>query len=415
MSTPSLKNPGAFLPVVMSLAALALVLAMEVRIMKSLTLTLVLAALLAGPASAQSPSSFACDLYSALSHTEGNLFFSPLSVSTALAMTYGGARGQTAAEMAAVLHFLNDQEITHAANRELLAGLMTNDEDPYQLAIANRLWPAQSLALKQEFLDLTERFYQAEPQSLDFAGHAEDARQTINRWAEENTLGMIRDLLKKGDLDAATLLVLTNAVYFQAGWASPFDKDRTEKGEFMAAGGQTRPVDFMTQQGSFPLAAIEGARLLQMPYDAGPLAFVVILPEEMDGLARLEKALSPAALDSWLSQLKEQPAVVQLPHFELECRAELSDTLQKMGMPSAFGPGADFSGMTDARIYIDQVIHKARIKVDEEGTEAAAATAVIMRKSMPTVFRADRPFLFLIRDTETGAILFMGRLADPTG
>lgn len=377
---------------------------------------LALAGLLPEPAPGAEPAggqtAFACDLYQALGSAEGNLFFSPLSISTALAMTWAGAHGNTAAEMAAALHFTGSAQQVHAANSALLDGLTTSENDPWQLALANRLWPATGLELRPGFLDLTEKYYHARPQELDFAGATEEARLTINSWAEDNTQGMIKDLLHRQDLSAATLMVLTNAVYFQAAWTRAFDAAQTTVQPFHLAGGGASEAPFMTQQGAFPYLHTEGAQVLQLPYAGSSLAFVAILPDDPAGLAQLETELTPATLDHWLQGLAAHDLTVMLPRFEMTWRDGLRVPLEELGMKQAFTGAADFSAMTPARVFIDQVIHQARIKVTEEGTEAAAATAVIMRKGMRTVFRADHPFLFLIRDTRTGAILFMGRLAE---
>lgn len=361
------------------------------------------------------PNAFACDLYHQLSAADGNLFFSPLSISTALAMTWAGAGGRTAAEMAAVLHFTGPALPVHAANEAMLGSLATGESDSWKLAIANRLWPARGLELRPAFLELTEKYYHARPQVLDFAGATEEARRAINRWAEDNTAGMIKELLQQGDLDSLVRLVLTNAIYFQADWASAFDAAQTGVGSFHPADGVVLQVPFMTQTGTFPYRRIDGVQVLQLPYAGSSLAFVAILPDEPDGLARVEAELDFARLDRWLKDLEEQELSVQLPRFDLTWRNELREPLQNLGMKLAFSGAADFSGMTSAGVSIDQVIHQARIKVTEQGTEAAAATAVILRENMQMMFRADHPFLFLVRDTRTGDIVFMGRLSEPQG
>lgn len=366
-----------------------------------------------GAEPAAGPTAFACDLYRQLGAADGNLFFSPLSIHTALTMTWAGAAGPTADEMAAVLHLQGPAAAVHAASGALLDGLTSSENDPWQLALANRLWPATGLDLKPGFLDLTEKYYHARPQELDFAGATEEARLTINSWAEDNTQGMIKDLLHRQDLSAATLMVLTNAVYFQAAWSRAFDAAQTTVQPFHLTDGSVSEAPFMTQQGTFPYLHTDGTQVLQLPYAGSGLAFVAILPDDAADLAQLETELTPATLDQWLQGLTAHDVTVLLPRFEMTWRAGLREPLQELGMKEAFTGAADFSALTPARIFIDQVIHQARLQVTEEGTEAAAATAVVMRKGMRTVFRADHPFLFLIRDTRSGAVLFMGRLADP--
>ena len=356
---------------------------------------------------------FAWDLYREAGGKRDNLFFSPLSISLALAMTYAGAEGQTAREMAAVLHFGKDETLLHAASRELMAKLI-DTEASSRLALANRLWPADGMRLKPEFLALAARYYGAEPQTLDFVAHTEDSRLAINHWVSDQTGKMIDDLLQEGDLTPQTLLVLTNAVYFQGSWARAFKPGRTRTIPFRLESGQSVDTQCMQQEGTFDFAETDEVKILQMPYADSDLAFLVLLPVRPDGLADLETRLEGAFLDRLLEQLRPQGVAVTLPRFELDSRTELQQVLQRLGMVEAFGGKADFSRMTDGAIHIDEVIHHGHIKVDEQGTTAAAATAVMMEKSMGlSFFRATHPFLFMIRDTATGSILFLGRLMNP--
>jgi serpin B len=354
-----------------------------------------------------------CDLYQCLAEKPGNLVFSPASISLALAMTYGGAQGQTAAEMAHALHFPDEAKALHAGNQMLSLGLEMSESPTVFLAVANRLWPDLSLKLKPSFLNLCASNYGAAPEALDFAHHPDLARQAINSWAEEQTHGLIKDLLEKNDITGATLMVLTNAITFKGTWARAFDPDRTRSGQFHISDDQQVKADFMTQEGPFPHAAVEGVQLLELPYRQGELAMLIALPDPDLELAQLEATLTPRLLEQWNDALRQTDLMVTLPRFGMTYRTELRAILQELGMDLAFSGQADFSGMTDSRIFIDQVIHKARIEVDEKGTEAAAVTAVTMRKSAKPRFRADRPFLFLIRDTKTGAVIFAGRVVDP--
>ena len=366
---------------------------------------------------AEANNAFALDLYGQLKGTEGNLFFSPYSVTSALAMTYAGARGQTDAEMAQVLHFSLPQERLHPACAQLKQSIEADQSVAgCELSVANALWAQQGLHVLDDFRQLTRTHYGAGLRELDFRTATEQARQTINRWVEQQTRDKIRDLLKRGDVAPDTMLVLTNAIYFKGLWQSQFDKTQTREAPFAVEPGQQVQVPMMSQKGEFGLGHGDGLQLLELPYVGDELTMVILLPRAQDGLAALEESLNTANLGKWLGTLREREIVVSLPRFELTVRFDLTDVLRAMGMSTAFTGRADFSGITGARdLLIDKVVHKAFVSVDEEGTEAAAATGVVMRKtSLPPTFRADHPFLFLIRHQPTGAILFVGRVIDPS-
>ncbi len=366
---------------------------------------------------------FALELYAQLRSADGNLFFSPYSISSALAMTAAGARGETAAQMEKVLHFAPGGGETHAAFEAIQRRLeAVQSKGELQLAVANSLWPQKDYPFLPEFLALVEARYDAGITPLDFAGDTEGARQTINGWVEEKTREKIRDLIAQGNLDPLTRLVLVNAIYFKGSWASRFDAARTEVADFQVSADSTAKVAMMAQTRKFPYAETDECQVVKLPYAGGDLSMMVVLPREPDGLAALEAQLSPERLAEWTSQLAEREVRVQLPKFKMTWgAAELNGRLKALGMRDAFdGNRADFSGMDGKTdwLYIGLVLHKAFVDVNEEGTEAAAATAVAMRvKSMsrpPVEFRADHPFLFLIQEEETGTILFLGRVADPT-
>lgn len=366
---------------------------------------------------------FALDLYDQLKAQDGNLFFSPYSISSALAMTTAGARGETAAQMEKVLHFAPGGGEAHAAFETLQERLETvQARGVVQLAVANSLWPQKDYPFLPEFLELVKARYDAGITPLDFAGETEGARTTINRWVEEKTREKIRDLIAQGNLDPLTRLVLVNAIYFKGSWASRFDAARTEEADFQVAADSTVKVPMMAQTRKYSYAEMDDRQVLKLPYEGGDLSMLVVLPREKAGLAALEAGLSLERLAEWTSQLAEREVRVLLPKFKLTWGAvELNRNLMALGMADAFDDQrADFSGM-DGRmgwLYIGLVLHKAFVEVNEEGTEAAAATAVAMRvKSMPrppVEFRADHPFLFLIQEEETGTILFMGRVEDPS-
>lgn len=373
----------------------------------------------------QGNNQFAIDLYSQARTQPGNLFYSPYSISMALAMTFTGAHGQTAREMAATLHFPSDAESFHAKFAGLDAQILGGPEPrPYQLTTANALWGQQGLSYDPRFLQMTERYYRAGLHPIDFKANPEAARKTINAWIESQTHDKIKDLLASGTVDELTDLILTNAIYFKGAWAVPFPKPETKEESF-ATGTERIPVSMMHQTGQFGYIddKIGGLQALSLPYAGNSLAMVVLLPKKPDGLDTLEATLSASKLDGWINKLSSELVEVSLPRFKLDAGLDLKKSLQSLGMVQAFTAEADFTGMTtDRRLNISAVIHKAFVAVNEEGTEAAAATAVLMVRSLamvrpkpPVVFRADHPFLFLIRDVRSGSILFMGRVTNPKG
>ena len=362
---------------------------------------------------------FALDLYAKLRSEPGNVIYSPYSISTALAMTYGGARGETAAEMARVLHFPAGPDALAPCYRELIQevngyGLPRE----YQLLTANALW-GQRGRFRPDFLELTRANFGAGIRDVNFQFDPERARETINRWIESQTAGKIKDLLHKGDVDRLTELVLTNTIYFKAAWQTPFKPASTDaNGVFRIAADQTVQIPLMQQIETLPYADAGTFQALALPYEGGDLQMLVLLPKTGDGLAELEKTLTADKLQECVSKLRSQRIHVTLPKFKITQRVDLADKLSSMGMSSAFTSAADFSGMNGKRdLFISKVIHHAFVAVDEEGTEAAAATAVIMARASavrPALdFKADHPFLFLIRDAKTNSILFLGRLQNP--
>jgi serpin B len=375
---------------------------------------------------AESDNAFAVDLFGRLRRQPGNLFFSPLSISAALAMTYAGARGETAAEIAAVMHFPEDPSRLHPAFKQLQESLLAagkTEDPPYELDLANRLWGQRDYEFRPEFLTTTRDFYGAELALVDFAGALEPTRQGINAWVAGRTKQKILDLIPQGALGPSSRLVLTNAIYFHGKWARQFKEKLTRQEPFWRTTTESIDMPMMRQSGSFAYAESGNVQMLELPYRGGELAFVILLPKERDGLAELERVLTCEDLGRWLAGLQGSAREVDLtlPKFKLTSSFELADVLRAMGMRTAFTSAADFSGMASkGDLQIDRVIHKAFVDVQEEGTEAAAATAVTMRVTsvqspvQKVIFRADHPFLFLIRDLRTGSILFLGRLADPS-
>jgi serpin B len=358
---------------------------------------------------------FALDLYKKVAEKQdGNLILSPYSISSALAMTYAGARGETAEQMKRTLRFTLPPERLHPAFGGVTDSLQTaGRKRPYELNIANALWAQQGMGFVPEFLEVTDKSYGAARREVNF-GDPEAARGTINRWVEEQTQERIKDLLKSGDITPSTRLVLTNAIYFKGTWKHQFKKERTYEGDFETAPGVKVKVPMM-RHSEIKLWTYEGEtwQLLELPYEGDRLSMVFLLPKRRCGLRAVESRLTLAELEHGLAQLKEQKLDVSLPRFKFASRFELGRILSDLGMPLAFS-GADFSGITPhAGLQIKDVIHGGNVEVDEVGTIAAAATATTMYRSAPPRFRADHPFLFFLRDTKSGHILFAGRVSDP--
>ncbi len=365
---------------------------------------------------------FGLDLYRALAaERDGNLFFSPYSIALALTMTYAGARGQTAEEMAAVLGLALPDEQVHPAMNALDLALHAGEDqglDSYEPPIfrsANALWGQDGLGFEEAFLETLAANYGAGMRVTDFA-KSEEARAAINAWVEEQTEERIKDLIKPGMLSALTRLVLTNAVYFKAQWQNPFLESATEDGTFHQWDGTDVTVPMMRQTESLGYYAADGIQVVELPYAGQSHSMLILLPEEGQ-LADLAAGLDEARLRELVGGLKRQTVALTMPRFEYEAEFELGEVLAGMGMPTAFGEGADFSGMTtEADLYISEVVHKAWVAVDEKGTEAAAATAVIMVEAAipmePVEMVVDRPFLFAIRHRSTGALLFVGQVAE---
>jgi len=384
--------------------------------------------MLAGPATsgadepagiATAVNTFAVDIYRALDGGQGNLFLSPASISYALGMTRVGARGTTAQEMDRVLHLPADRTAAAAGYGQLMRILNVQDK-PWTLSLANRLYGQRGLTFRTEFLATVENDFDGGFETVDYRSDAEAARLNINSWVARQTADRIDELLGPDAVNAHTRLVLVNAIYFLADWMSAFDGNDTHDLPFHATDGTTADVPTMTQESHFAYTSTAELQALTMPYKGDELEMVVLLPSPDLGLAGLEERMSNDNLAAWLAGGNRVNVRVYLPKFEFTAEFNLGDTLAEMGMPSAFVNRADFSGMIDGGgLAIDDVVHKAYVRVDEKGTEAAAATGVIMRATSisppPEIFRADRPFLFLIRHKPTGVVLFMGRVMDPQG
>jgi serpin B len=368
---------------------------------------------------------FALDLYQQLRTKDGNLFYSPYSISVALAMTYAGAKGETEEQMAHTLHFGLPQDRLHPALNSLdieLAkrgeGAEGRDSEGFRLNIVNTIWGQKDYKFLSSFLDTLAENYGAGLRVMDFAVSSEESRITINDWVSEQTEGKIEDLIPQGLINELTRLVLTNAIYFNAAWAYPFEESMTWDEPFHLLDGSEVTVPMMRQTENFVgYTEGEGYQAVELPYDSHELSMVILLPRE-GNFEQFEGSLDHQLLAPILEALEHDSVNLKMPKFEFESGFGLSDTLAVMGMSDAFSGNADFSGMTGNReLFIQEVIHKAFVSVDEAGTEAAAATAVVMVTSAPPeepiVVNVNRPFIFLIRDIETGSLLFMGRVLNP--
>jgi serpin B len=368
-------------------------------------------------------SAFAFELYQALREQEGNLFYSPHSISVALAMTYSGARGETAQQMADTLQFMLEQERLHPAfnwlDAELASrgeGAQGKDGEGFKLNIVNAIWGQKDYEFLPTFLDVLAENYGAGLRILDFANETEKSRLIINDWVSDQTEQRIKDLIPKGIITSGTRLVLTNAIYFNAAWAYPFNESMTADGPFYLLDGGQVSVPMMKQTEAFGYTEGEGYQAVELLYDGDELSMVILLPAA-GNFEAFEEELQAQQVCDIISGLQPTGVALTMPKFEFDSEFSLKDTLAGMGMPVAFSGAADFSGMTGSPgLSISAVQHKAFVSLDEAGTEAAAATAVIMDEEEPdqqAEITINHPFIFLIRDIETGAILFVGRVMNP--
>ena len=365
---------------------------------------------------------FALDLYGHLRASPGNLFFSPYSISTCLAMTYAGARGDTERQMSRALHLDSDQQKVHAAFSELQRQLAeASNQKGIELSIANALWAQKGHPFLPAFLGIAKSGYQANVNEADFLTQAEAARGEINQWVAQKTKDKIQNILPPGSLTNLTRLVLANAIYFKGIWAKPYDNAETSTQLFHVSTARQTDVPLMHHFDDIRYMEDGDLQAVELPYKGGGLAMVVLLPRRVDGCSDLENRLTPQLLSRALNQMRQQRVEIFLPRFKLEAGFALTNSLAQMGMPDAFGPKADFSGMDGTKLlWISGVFHNAWGEVNEEGTEAAAATAsapaggIAKPPPPPPVFRADHPLVFFIRDTRSGSLLFLGRLADPS-
>jgi serpin B len=357
---------------------------------------------------------FAFDLYSQIISTEdGNLFYSPYSISMAFAMLYAGAEGETKEQMADVFHFDLDDEELHAAFNKLAIELASrgDDEDNFSLNIANAIWEQEGFNILPEFLDTLSENYDAGLRLLDFSEQVEEARQIINNWVSDRTEGRIDELIAEGDLDPSTLLVLTNAIYFKAEWFAPFFESQTHDADFTLLDGSTVTVSMMEQDMSFNCTEGSNYQAIELKYKGYDFSMVILLPGYGE-FEEFEASLDAQKVNEIINNMDGDAVTLSMPKFNYDSDIRLEQILSDMGMPNAFG-AADFSGIADADLYITDAAHKAFISVDELGTEAAAASWVAIAGLTSNEFTMDRPFIYLIRDIETNTILFVGRVMNP--
>lgn len=369
---------------------------------------------------------FSLDLYKAIAAEGGNQFLSPASVSLAMGLAYGGARGATATEIREILHYPSAPDAFLAEAGPVLKSLDILGEGR-ELKVANALWADRTLQLQPDYLSAVSTHMAAGLKPVDFAKKSAAARKEINDWVEDRTNDRIKDLLQPGDVDSGTKSVLVNTVYWKGDWEKVFEKEATRPEKYTALGGAVTDVPMMVQQDWFQVAQRGGVRAIQIPYSGRELSMVILLPDDPNGLPALEAKLTRQELARWMRDLdgtSSRETILWLPKIHMEARAKLATTMKGLGVRTAFSDAADFSGITGSPdLKIDEVIHQTFLDVDEKGTEAAAATAVTMVATSampgpppppPFEFRADKPFLFVLRDMRTGLVLFIGRHVEPT-
>lgn len=369
---------------------------------------------------------FAWELHRQLPAAEGNVFWSPFSVSAALAMLYGGTRGETATQLATALHVDLPDAAWHAAWGALLDDLGALDAPAptpacpgRTFSVANRTWFDDELPLEADYVALTSDTYGAPAERIDFTADPEAARQAINAWVADRTLDHIPELLRPEHVSENTRFALVNALYFAGSWSAPFEVGNTADLPFTRADATTVDVPTMRANLELRYAEVDGARLVELPYAGDDTSMVVLLPDDAAGLPALEAALTGDVVEGWIAGAGIRFVDVSLPRFEVRWRADLPEALEALGVVDAFVPAlADLTGMTTwPQLHVSAVVHEGWVKVDEIGTEAAAATAVMGEDTSapePATFHADRPFLFLVRDRVTGAVLFVGKVVDPS-
>ena len=361
---------------------------------------------------------FTFSLYEEINNEATNIFFAPYSISSALAMTYNGAREETKKEMADVMNFNKNEEILSKKFSTLNSHITSLTSKKIQLDIANSIWGQQDYGFEKRFLVLNNKYYGAGVKEVNFKENYKSIRKDINKWVEAKTQEKIKDLIKSNMLDPMTRMVLVNAIYFNGKWKFPFKAEDTYEDVFYIYSECKTKVDFMERQVSLKYYEDDLAQVVEIPYAGKSLSMMVILPKEKYGMEQLEDQLGENLYHSYQKSMTTKKVKLTLPKFKITDDFELNKPLKNLGMKSAFSKNADFSGMTGQKdLYISNVVHKSFIEVNEEGTEAAAATGVVMRKTSVNMekkeFKADHPFVFFIKDNKHDTILFMGRIMNP--
>ncbi len=365
---------------------------------------------------ADSNNQFALDFYRQISF-DGNIFFSPISMHTAFSVLYEGANGNTAAEIRQVFGLEPDDTARHDLMAQTISSI--NREDPHAtLNAANALWIADWFAPYESYLDIVNKTYHASSQTVDFTD-PDDGVKRINQWASDNTNGKITKVLEQGHVNASTAMVINNAIYFKGTWVTQFAEEDTFESDFWTGSENTIRADFMHVEDTFDYAMSDGAHVLRLPYEGDRLSMLVILPEDRDGIASLEESISTDMLEQWRDDMHSENIIVEIPKFTAKIHYDLKPLLQNMGMIDVFVKAeADLLGIGPvvhgSNLYISHAFHDSFVDVNEEGTEAAAVTTMTMLTSLPPTFMADHPFIFVIQDDESGTILFMGKISDPT-
>ncbi|MEC7984202.1 MAG: serpin family protein [Myxococcota bacterium] len=362
---------------------------------------------------------FAFDLYEKLNGDASNLFLSPYSISTALGMLQLGTQTETETEMANVLGVFEPKQDWHAGQGAISQELSLINNCDYQINTANKVYSQSGFGFEADYLEGLSSLYNSQAEELDFGSDPEGARETINTWVSEQTMENIPDLIPAGVITGNTRMVLTNAIYMNAPWLEAFDPNDTYTGNFMLADGQTTPIEMMSNaEANISVGYQDGFMVAEIPYKGEELSLTVLLPNEASGLPAIEEQLNAENWREWKGSLYQTDAMLGIPKMEMRYKKELSETLKDLGMPSAFDPSiADLNGIADgAGLFVSAVIHEAWLKFSEEGTEAAAATAVVVadEAAMGEYIILDRPFLFAIEDKLSGSILFMGKVTDPS-
>ncbi|WP_447970204.1 serpin family protein [Nitrospira sp. M1] len=365
---------------------------------------------------------FAMKLFNTLADQQlDNIILTPYSTSAALSMAYIGSRGKTRAQISQVFGWPLDPRETPHDMLELRKVLNTvNIIEGIDLNIASGIWVDHSLNLLQDFIKQSQELYQASPNSVDFQKSTDISRQTINQWVEHKTNERIPDLIPPGNLDALTRLLLVTATHYQGLWTSPFKKNKTQQSQFWLSPTLSTNVPLMTQQHRFPYADTNSMQILELPYVGNRLSMIFFLPKQGEGLTEQKNPFKNPNLGKLLASLKPRNVKASIPRFHLSVGLDLRQTLASLGMPLAFDQQADFSGLSDSEdLHLAAVFHQSFLEVNEEGTEAAGSTGVAMegrslQVPQPVVFRADHPFFFVIRENQTGIILFLGKVSNPT-